>query len=159
MLLFWGIIISHYICIQTIRLNRLIGNLHRNWLHRGGGVGGDEGGSGGRYKIDIAVGLGYISYSAVQIEILYLYRQCVIERPEHLKKGVSLYCKDLKRNGRNLVQNIALEVAGGKTMMTLQVYKYLAKTIFGSDKKEHIFYHNFFCLSLSRFVLVFYFYF
>ena len=56
-----------------------------------------------------------------------------------MKAGISLYYNFSKRKGIKLVQYIGWEVREGNNPMTLQVYKYLAKMIYESDKKEHIF--------------------
>ena len=104
------------------------------------------GGARGADRLDATVCLGNSSYSAVQSGIYISYRQCDIERPAHMMEGASLYFKVSNRKVIKLVQDIGMKMAERKNPMTLQVYKYLVKTFFKSDKKEHTFAYLFLVL-------------
>ena len=102
--------------------------------------------AGGRGKVKVAVRLSDSSYSAVQSAISFLYRQCGLERPIEIKDGLALYCKGSKRKGRQLKQSLGLVISEGKKPMSKEVYSFLAKKMFISKKKEHIFSHLFLLL-------------
>ena len=75
---------------KVVNMNdQLAGELVADGGSRAEGAGG---GAGGGDKIDVTVRLGGSSYSMVQIGVSFLYRQCGIERPAHVRAGVSLYC-------------------------------------------------------------------
>ena len=102
--------------------------------------------AGGRGKVKVAVRLSDSSYSAVQSGISFLYRQCGLERTTEIKEGLALYCKGSKRKGRQLKQDLGLAISEGKKPMSREVYSFLAKKMFASKKKEHIFSHLFLLL-------------
>ena len=102
--------------------------------------------AGNRGKVRVAVRLSDSSYSAVQSAISFLYRQCGLERPTEIKDGLALYCKGSKRKGRQLKQSLGLVISEGKKPMSKEVYELLAKKMFSSKKKEHIFSHLFLLL-------------
>ena len=102
--------------------------------------------AGGRGKVKVAVRLSDSSYSAVQSAISFLFRQCGLERPIEIKDGLALYCKGSKRKGRQLKQSLGLVISEGKKPMSKEVYSLLAKKMFISEKKEHIFSHLFLLL-------------
>ena len=86
-------------------------------------------------------------YTGIGSAIAFLYRQCGIERPAKLKDSISLYCKGLKRRRATLKQQLALKIIEGKLPMLFEVYKFIAKGIFESSKKEHVFVHLFLILN------------
>ena len=102
--------------------------------------------AGGRGKVKVAVRLSDSSYSAVQSGISFLYRQCGLEQTTEIKEGLALYCKGSKRKGRQLKQDLGLAISEGKKPMSREVYSFLAKKMFVSKKKEHIFSHLFLLL-------------
>ena len=102
--------------------------------------------AGGRGKVKVAVRLSDSSYSAVQSGISFLYRQCGLERTTEIKEGLALYCKGSKRKGRQLKQDLGLAISEGKKPMSREVFSFLAKKMFVSKKKEHIFSHLFLLL-------------
>ena len=65
-----------------------------------------------------------------------------------MKAGISLYCKGSKRKGRQLKQDLGLEISEGKKPMSQEVFSSSAKKLFTSKKKEHIFAHLFLILDL-----------
>ena len=75
-------------------------------------------GSGFREKIDASISLEDSSCSAVKSG-LKKYRQCVIERPDYVRAGVSLYYKGPNKKWTKLVQNIGMEVTKGNNPMNL----------------------------------------
>ena len=99
----------------------------------------NEGGADLEAIVGVAVRLGGSTYSAIQISIYFLYRQSGIERPAELKGGISLCCKGSKRKGRQLKQDIGLEISEGKKQMNQDFFSFLANKFFTSKKKEHIF--------------------
>ena len=103
-------------------------------------------------KVRVAVRLSDSSYSAVQSAISFLYRQCGLERSTEIKDGLALYCKGSKRKGRHLKQSLGLVISEGKKPMSREVYSFLAKRMFKSKKKEHIFSHLFLLLDWCVFV-------
>ena len=102
--------------------------------------------AGVRGKVKVAVRMGDSSYSAVQSAIAFLYRQCGLERPTEIKEGLALYCKGSKRKGRKLKQDLGLTISEVEKPMSREVYSFLAKKMFVSKKKEHIFSHLFLLL-------------
>ena len=113
--------------------------------------------AGGGGKVKVAVRLSDSSYSAIQSAISFLYRQCGIERPIEIKDGLALYCKGSKRKGRKLKQSLGLVISEGKKAMSREVYSFLAKKMFTSKKKEHIFAHLFLLLDWCVHILFVYF--
>lgn len=103
--------------------------------------------AGGGGKVKVAVRLSDSSYSAVQSVISFLYRQCGLERSTEIKDGLALYCKGSKRKGQHLKQSLGLVISEGKKPMSREVYSFLAKKMFKSKKKEHIFSHLFLLLN------------
>ena len=97
-------------------------------------------------KIKVCVRLSDSSYSAIQSGISYLYRQSGVERTTEIKEGMSLYCKGSKRKGRQLKQSLGLAITEGKKPMSREVYSFIAKKMFQSEKREHIFSHLFLLL-------------
>ena len=83
-------------------------------------------------------------YTDIGIAIDCLYWQCGIEIPENLKDSISLYCKGSKRCGATIKQQLALKINEGKGPMSFEVYKFIAKGLFESSKKEHVFVHFFY---------------
>ena len=63
-----------------------------------------------------------------------------------MKSDVSLYCKGSKRMGKSLKQGLALKISEGKKAMSRAVFSYLARMMFISSEKEHIFSHLFLVL-------------
>ena len=83
------------------------------------GVEGDGVGAEVGYIIDVVIRIGDKSWSAVKSGISFLYRQCVIERPDYVRAGVSLYYKGPNKKWTKLVQNIGMEVTKGNNPMNL----------------------------------------
>ena len=82
-------------------------------------------------------------YTGIGSATDFLCRQFGIERPEKLKDSISLYCKGSKRRGVTLNQQLVLNITEGKRPMSFEVYKFIAKGLFESSKKEHVFVHFF----------------
>ena len=59
---------------------------------------------------DFSARLGDTTYSAIQSAVYFLNRQSGIERPEELKGGISLYYKGSNRKGRNMKQDLGIEI-------------------------------------------------
>ena len=97
-------------------------------------------------KIKVCVRLSDSSYSAIQSGISILYPQSGMERTVEIKDGMSLYCKGSKRKGRQLKQSLGLAITEGKKPMSREVYSFIAKKMFESGKREHIFSHLFLLL-------------
>ena len=97
-------------------------------------------------KIKVCVRLSDSSYSGIQSGISFLYRQSGMERTVEIKEGMSLYCKGSKRKGRQLKQSLGLAISEGKKPMSREVYSFIAKKMFESGKREHIFSHLFLLL-------------
>jgi len=126
---------------------RRVVNVDRDLANR---LAAEEGASvvnaGGGGKVKVAVRLSDSSYSAIQSAISFLYRQCGCERPTEIKDGLALYCKGSKRKGRQLKQSLGLVISEGKKAMSREVYSFIAKKMFTSKRKEHIFAHLFLLL-------------
>ena len=60
--------------------------------------------------------------------------------------ALSLCNKGSKRRGKKLKQNLGLKIEEGKKPMSFQVYSFLCKKMFESDKREHVFAHLFLVL-------------
>ena len=58
-----------------------------------------------------------------------------------MKGGISLYFKGSKRKGRQLKQDLGLEISEGKKPMYQEVSSFLTKNFFTSKNKEHMFAH------------------
>ena len=97
-------------------------------------------------KVSVAVRCSDSVYTGIQSAVAYLYRQCGVERPDAIKSDVSLYCKGSKRMGKSLKQGLALKISEGKKAMSRAVFSYMARMMFISGEKEHIFSHLFLVL-------------
>ena len=86
-------------------------------------------------------------YTGIGSVIHFLYRQCGIEIPAKLKDSISLYCKGSKSCGATLKQQLVLKITEGKRPMSFEVYKFIAKGLFESSKKEHVFVNLFLILN------------
>ena len=116
------------------------GNVQVAQTQKSSGVADEDG------NVQVAVRLSDSIYTGIQSAIAYLYRQSGIERPQAIKDCLSLYCKGSKRRGKKLKQNLGLKIEEGKKGMKRQVYSKIAKLLFQSEKKEHIFAHVFLIL-------------
>ena len=96
--------------------------------------------------IRVAVRQSDSAYSSIASAIAFLYRQSGCERPEEIKHGLSLYCSGSRRKGKQMKQGLALRLTEGKTKMNIATYKFIARHLFQSAKKEHIFAHLFLVL-------------
>ena len=85
-------------------------------------------------------------YTGIGSAIDFFYQKCGIERPAKLKDSIILYCKGSKHRGETLKQQLALNITEGKQPMSFEVNKFIAKWIFESSKKEHVFVHLFLIL-------------
>jgi len=86
------------------------------------------------------------SYEGVRSAIAYLYRISKVERPAELQSQMSQLLAGSKRTGRKEKQGLALKISEGKKRMTKEVYSFIAKKLFESDKPEHLFAHLFLLL-------------
>lgn len=86
------------------------------------------------------------SYTAIQSAVSFLYRQNSVDQPIEMKNGISLYLKGSMRKSRKLKQDLGLKISEGKKGMKKSVYSKLAKILFESDEKKHIFAHLFLIL-------------
>jgi len=76
----------------------------------------------------------------------FLHREAGTDRLQELKDRVSVCCKGSKRRGRRLKQNLGLKMREGKKELSFRCFKWIAKKLLESDKKEDVFNHAFFLL-------------
>ena len=69
-----------------------------------------------------------------------------MKRTTEIKEGMLVYYKGSKRKGRHLKQSLGLVISEGKKPMSREVYSFIAKKMFISEKREHIFNHLFLLL-------------
>ena len=112
-------------------------------------VGNDilEGATDDNGGVEVAVCLSDSAYTNVQSAIAFIFRQCGIKRHDSITDGISLYCKVSKRRGKQLKQELGLDLSEGKNPMSLEVFEFLSKQLFVSKSKESIFAHFFLCLA------------
>ena len=85
-------------------------------------------------------------YTRIGSVIAFLYRKFNIEIPAKLKESISLYYKGYKYCRANLKQQLPLKINELKLPMSFEVYKFIAKGLFESSKKEHVFVNLFLIL-------------
>ena len=70
----------------------------------------DGNGDAAEGDVDVGVICSNSVYTGIGSAIAFLYRQCDIEIPAKLKDSISLYCKESKRRGATLKQQLALNI-------------------------------------------------
>ena len=98
----------------------------------------NEGGADLEATVDVLVRLRDSTYCFIQSAISFLYWHSGIERPEELKGGFFLYFKGSRKKGRQLNQDIGLEISEGKKTMSQEVFIFLAKK-FSREIRKSIF--------------------
>ena len=86
----------------------------------------NDGGAGLEATLDVSVKLRDSTYSTIQSAISFLYWKSGLVRPEELKGGIILYCKFLRRNDRQLKQDLGLKILEEKISMSQEIFRFLA---------------------------------
>ena len=102
-------------------------DLYRKLTSEGGRVVPESGVTSSNERIYVALHMIQSKYSGMKITIEYLYRQCGIEISERITYSLNIYCKELKRKRRKLVQYIGLNVYKGNKPTSFKVYIFLSK--------------------------------
>jgi len=100
----------------------------------------------GDEEIEVYVRMSESTCGSVKSSIAYLYKESGVKMPDDVFSQMSTYMKGSKRVGKNAKQSLALSLDEGKKPMSQAVYQKLAKWLFESEDKEHIFAHLFLVL-------------
>lgn len=106
-------------------------------------------------KVNVKVRLSISAYTGISSAISWLYTQSGHTRTQEMVKEFGMYCAGTKRKTSKMKQDLGLKIQEGKKAMKRPVYELLAKKLFESDKKEHVFTHVFFVLDWYVFTFVF----
>jgi len=100
-------------------------------------------------KVKVTLPLSASAYNAIHSAVTFLCRECKIEIPPDMKRSLAKYVKGRKRLTVRMKQSLALKISEGKRAMTCNVYNFIAKLLFNSSSREHIFAHLFLVLDWS----------
>ena len=85
-------------------------------------------------------------YDGIRSAIVLLYTLTHIAVPSDFDKEMKTYIAGLQQTGIKEKQQLGLKLSEGKKPITQAAFKFLAKSLFISDKKEDIFLHLFLTL-------------
>ena len=85
-------------------------------------------------------------YDGIRSAVVSLYKLTHVQIPEEFSREMTGYIAGLQRTGLDEKQKLGLKLREGKKPITREGYKFLAKLLFYSDKKEDIFAHLFLVL-------------
>ena len=98
-------------------------------------------------QIDALVLQSISSYEAVRSGLQYLHKRAGVQMTQKFEQSMAQFIAGCKRTIPKEKQELAQKITEGKEPMSVEVYEYIAKEMFESDKAEHsLFAHLFFLL-------------
>ena len=97
-------------------------------------------------KIEVSVQQSISSYESIRSSIGYIYKMCRIPMPKQMQNNLKMLLAGKRRAGLKEKEQLGLTITEGKRPLSQEAYELLAKTLFFSEKKEHIFAHIFLVL-------------
>jgi len=97
-------------------------------------------------KVKVAVQQSISSYESIRSSINYIFRMCQVHMPKLMQDNLKMLLARKRRVGLKEKQGLGLSITEGKKTLSQEAYELLAKTLFHSEKKEHIFGHVFLVL-------------
>ena len=97
-------------------------------------------------KVEVTVQQSMSSYESVRSSIGYIYKMCRIPMPKEMRDNLKMLIAGKRRAGLKEKEGLGLSIVEGKRPLSQEAYELLAKTLFFSEKKEHIFAHVFLVL-------------
>mmetsp|Transcript_20744 Transcript_20744/g.31523 ORF Transcript_20744/g.31523 Transcript_20744/m.31523 type:complete len:642 (-) Transcript_20744:310-2235(-) len=94
-------------------------------------------------QVKVALRLEATFYDGYRSAISHLFKESGVLMSEEMKLNFSRYIRGSARTNKAAKQTLGLKVKEGKSHMTVEVYELIARLMFESDKKEHIFAHAF----------------
>ena len=97
-------------------------------------------------KIDVEVQQSESAYQGVRSAIGYVYKMACVRMPDYMVDHLRKFIAGKRRTGLKEKQHLGLKITEGKRAMSFEAYELIAKYLFHSGKKEHIFAHLFMVL-------------
>ena len=97
-------------------------------------------------KVEVSVQQSISSYESIRSAIGYIYKMCRIQMPQHMQDHLRIFIAGKRRAGIKEKEELGLTITEGKRPLSQQAYELLAKTMFFSERKEHVFAHVFLVL-------------
>ena len=94
-------------------------------------------------QVKVALRLEASFYDGYRSAISHLFKESGVLMSEEMKLNFSRYIRGSTRTNKAAKQTLGLKVKEGKLHMTVEVYETIARLMFESDKREHMFAHAF----------------
>ena len=97
-------------------------------------------------KVSVYVMQSTANYEGIRAAVAYFYRMAGIKMPMEMTRKFKQYMAGQKRTGLKEKQDLGLEIMEGKKSLSFERCELIAKQMFVSGNKEHIFAHLFLSL-------------
>ena len=97
-------------------------------------------------KVGVSVQQSQSSYEGIRSAVAWIYKMARTPMPETMRSHLSVFIAGKQRTGLKEKENLGLSLSDGKKALGREAFELIAKTLFVSEQKEHIFTHLFFVL-------------
>ena len=97
-------------------------------------------------KVGVSVQQSQSSHEGIRSAVAWVYKMTRTPMPETMRSHLSVFIAGKQRTGLKEKENLGLSLSEGKKALGREAFELIAKTLFVSEQKEHIFTHLFFVL-------------